>query len=144
MNTIRTSVLALVLTGLTTLAAHSSGFTITTNQVVDLSMFCFMDRVNTNWIGKPIAYALGNSAPKQIIVLLNNTEAPSMMHAQNVVSLLRSSTTLEDRPTDLNDAPPFFDCIAILENRCVVRVEKRREWARITTTEGRAYIIEKK
>ena len=99
-----------------------------------------MNRVNTNWIGKPLPDMLNNSSPKQIIVLLNNTEAPTDMHIHNSISTLKSMATLEDLPANDKESPPFFDCIVILENGGAVRVERQRAWTRITTTECRGYI----
>ena len=117
-----------------------------TNDTVFLD--CMVENINTNWIGKTLLDAIGDTEITQVIILQNNTSAFPQMHADGIRHTFTHNPILEINPSPTTSEPEFFDrfsarsffdCIAVMRNGLFVRVQTGHGYGRITTDGGQAY-----
>lgn len=127
--------LLIAFSSITNAACATESATVT-SRTVALSFIA--EQVNSNWVGHNLSYHIGRTPPVAIVVIRNFTSAPPQMHAERIRMIIEFDPVLQAKPTELKGGV-WFDCLAIMEDGNIIRIERSGDWGRLSTENGQAY-----
>jgi hypothetical protein len=107
-----------------------------TNRTVVLSSL--VERVNTKWVGHGMSEIIGKGHPVTIVVLKNVTQAMPQMHVDRMRLVLQSDPILRAKPVE-QKGDVWFECLVIMDDGTIIRMERSHDWGRLSTENGQAY-----